>query len=1328
MLELPQFSFGGKNFILVLLLIVFSLPSLTFAAQKYTYDSFFCHYFNIILIPLGGCTVDVPIPPTPPVKPPVEIAHPVERLPLGATTEVTTVINSQHSEAAAVVQPSITNRYITCHTSAPLSDRELSNRIKQILSDFSLSQNQLSVTQTVDSAREFTVKQADRIFDSVGEKIKDITTDGSFLNPTLSGIVSLPDEAVSTLLYLDTEHAISSLTGFSIVNDSLAIGTSTAYEKFTLQGPLYLGEATPTTTINRLYNQSGSLYWNGSLLAGATVGNWDSNGSDVYRLTGGVGIGTSTMLGLLNVEGNQNAGTKSYFRNTDTGNSAFTQVSLVSASNNLWLYSFGSGYTATGTLSRFTPASSFVESSGVNGLGISALSTNASSSIRFYTNGGIERMVITKDGNVGIGTTTPNGKLDLLISANTHITFGGAQPIGEKELQISYTGTGSGYGFIQSVHQGTGYTNLALNPTGGNVGIGTTTPQTKFVVTGSSSLATFVGSTGYTAIEIQSLTASSSIVALKNTLRQWNITNDTSGNLVLQDTTAGYNPFTIAAGAGHNRFTIASSGNIGIGTTTPNSLLTLAQGTTTANGISFGGDTFLYRLAAGTLSLGTGPASIALSSSNGYVYAEGLANFSGNANALVRTNINGTQISRNVADANPALTVTQTNAGSTGDILSLANSTGTVFTVQQGGNVGIGISAPIAPLHIFGVGQNTADLTDAGAKGGMLRLSGAGSSVGIGGGILFANSQGDTAASTGFAAIKGLLVNGGGNTMGDLAFSTRNTYSDTALTERLRITSAGNVGIGTTSPTNKLAVAGNVLATGDISTSAGGASGEGTQALASNLYIQSRGMNLITNGLGLLGNNYNFSSFTFDQTDTHGGKGSFKNSTFSSTNTNNEFIPIDGTKTYRLSLWAKSTVHASGSHAFFGVSPFDIDGLSVAPRTFMRIANTDTTLAADLNNGDTTITLTSAANWLGNDPLAYNRQITFWDYTNSFGYTYPAYTYSRHSTGLTGYGSSSYISSGAWAIGGITGNVITLTAPWDKGTIPAGTAVSNSSSGANYKYITASNVDVPATWTQYTGKIGGWDTTGSNAATLFPYGTASVKLLFLLNRDVAGNTTNVSDIWFSELSADNVDIASATQQGVISLGNQQLGTGDKYFSGNVGIGTTTPNKKFVVSDTYNAFIAGSGLGSGTNFYGDTTTFYGTTGNNSVAFFSNNTERMRISNTGNVGIGTTSPQAKLQVVGSGIGTGRNFSLTNSLGTESFYVADNGDVNLGPNGGSVWGVLKRNPVSGGVLFTTNSALLPPMQFLTRKLVTVHQDSVYFRVATLVLVPVLLDNYFL
>jgi hypothetical protein len=116
--------------------------------------------------------------------------------------------------------------------------------------------------------------------------------------------------------------------------------------------------------------------------------------------------------------------------------------------------------------------------------------------------------------------------------------------------------------------------------------------------------------------------------------------------------------------------------------------------------------------------------------------------------------------------------------------------------IDTSGNVGIGTTTVRAQEHIFGNGQTTAALTDAGNRGGMLRVSDNSNSAGAGGAILFSSNQGDGANSVGFAAIKGLLTNGSDNTQGDLAFSTRNTTNATSLTERMRINANGPIGMG----------------------------------------------------------------------------------------------------------------------------------------------------------------------------------------------------------------------------------------------------------------------------------------------------------------------------------------------------------------------------------------------------------------------------------------------------------------------------------------------------------------------------------------------------
>lgn len=129
-----------------------------------------------------------------------------------------------------------------------------------------------------------------------------------------------------------------------------------------------------------------------------------------------------------------------------------------------------------------------------------------------------------------------------------------------------------------------------------------------------------------------------------------------------------------------------------------------------------------------------------------------------------------------------------------------------VMRLSGAGNVGIGTTNATGTLEVYGASQTTAALTDAGVKTGILALNSSGTAAGNGGTITFGNSQSIAAGSIGFAAIKGLLTSGASNTFGDLAFSTRNATTDTALTERLRVVSNGRVGIGTTVPGYQLDV------------------------------------------------------------------------------------------------------------------------------------------------------------------------------------------------------------------------------------------------------------------------------------------------------------------------------------------------------------------------------------------------------------------------------------------------------------------------------------------------------------------------------------------
>jgi len=107
------------------------------------------------------------------------------------------------------------------------------------------------------------------------------------------------------------------------------------------------------------------------------------------------------------------------------------------------------------------------------------------------------------------------------------------------------------------------------------------------------------------------------------------------------------------------------------------------------------------------------------------------------------------------------------------------------LVVDTSGNVGIGTSSPSAPLDVVASGAGTlAEFRDGVAANFIIETSGAVATIG--------NQAGTS----------------------QLAFKTSNA-------ERMRIDSSGNVGIGTSSPSEKLSVTGNVTISGSLSKGSG---------------------------------------------------------------------------------------------------------------------------------------------------------------------------------------------------------------------------------------------------------------------------------------------------------------------------------------------------------------------------------------------------------------------------------------------------------------------------------------------------------------------------
>ena len=307
---------------------------------------------------------------------------------------------------------------------------------------------------------------------------------------------------------------------------------------------------------------------------------------------------------------------------------------------------------------------------------------------------------------------------------------------------------------------------------------------------------------------------------------------------------------------------------------------------------------------------------------------------------------------------------------------------------------------------------------------------------------------------------------------------------------------------------------------------------------ASETYVQSRGEQLITNGRGQMLSNYNFDDYGFVRDEAVDSFGSFSiictnhNLCYNTSGdfrindgrTNDEYIAVDTSKSYKLSVWGKA--NETVPTTYFGIVAYDSDYKSISASTHQRLNNgtigsSDTYLSQDLKIGDTEVCMVDLGGWVNNTATrTYQRSIIFFNYTNDQGYTYPDFTYSRY-----------LAPNDLWNDVDInyTSNCITLKSAWTysnpkhvNGTWTAGFPLSQKSSGAQYKYIANPTSDLNETWQLLSGAIGRLDTSGSNLGNMFSPGTAFIKLLFLNN--YAG--TKPIQIWYSSFDFKEMPVSS----------------------------------------------------------------------------------------------------------------------------------------------------------------------------------------------------------
>ena len=384
------------------------------------------------------------------------------------------------------------------------------------------------------------------------------------------------------------------------------------------------------------------------------------------------------------------------------------------------------------------------------------------------SNRGTSRLRIDSLGLVGIGTTSPASNLHIKTSVDNSLSQGLVieRSANTDRGYINYNG--GAFQFRSTVGDPivfgeTDSEHLRVAPDG-NVGIGTTSPTNALTVNSgtTNTVASFTSTDAGAGIQLTDSTGSSKLETSGANLRVSVDDDNAVANSAIQ--------FRVD---GSTKATINSSGNVGIGTVSPQKALNVFADNTAPvrfeRNTSDGQVIQIYKDGSPVSSIGTNSIGIGTSSPSSLLHVNNTAD---SANGIIIQNSSASgsadsyvQFKTSSADVIMGIDATGT------DVFKISNSTalGTsdVLTIDSSGNVGIGTTSPSAPLHVVGNSyvQSGTLFTDA-----ITAFSG--SSLNI------------NAGSSHFSAI----VN---------------------ASERMRIDSSGNVGIGTTSPSKQLTVSGD---------------------------------------------------------------------------------------------------------------------------------------------------------------------------------------------------------------------------------------------------------------------------------------------------------------------------------------------------------------------------------------------------------------------------------------------------------------------------------------------------------------------------------------
>ncbi len=310
------------------------------------------------------------------------------------------------------------------------------------------------------------------------------------------------------------------------------------------------------------------------------------------------------------------------------------------------------------------------------------------------------------------------------------------------------------------------------------------------------------------------------------------------------------------------------------------------------------------------------------------------------------------------------------------------------------------------------------------------------------------------------------------------------------------------------------------------------------------------------NGSGELRSNAGYATLAFDQEYTDSAVGAFLVPLTANGIYFGDYFPINRGLFYRVSCsvgageYDGSTWDAANRH-YFGLAFFDRRKQQISRYMSQVVVGTVTTLAVQLDIGSTTLTLTSAANW----SIATSQRHFAWQYTDPEGCIYPAGGYSRNvSKTISGFGTE------AWSTSGISGNIITLVAPWPGPVIPAGAPIWNSSdSGGTYVYCFMNYSQAPLGWTRFESVIGPYQYPLERLTETIPLGAAFARFVFLCNyHGVADTRIRLKGLSITNVSPGNLPTAVGFGSTYRSKAVLELPTNGVAVEGRIGSGVVLP--------------------------------------------------------------------------------------------------------------------------------------------------------------------------